>query len=348
VATRPVNILLDFQYLTSEPWVGGDEWAPQGFEFSPPEMFASCSIKIVPVRMRRELDVHMQYENEKRVRTIAESVAERLLREVTTIVTHCERYVAAERFWLNEFDGAMPQPALSWDRSNNIEKDNQWDSVNYVIDSSSLERLQMDCGADSYVIIMAAHAIVLSSLNGLEDLALAMAQGNGLKTTVVPTRLRPRGNLSFKEFVHSVKKTIGKVLEHEPYASEILTRAGKLYQGEDSVPLIDTGVQISTSVPELDSISVKQTLANNPALARGVKTLLGIQQIASETTIECAYRSAYIDRKSLEIFLDYLSKVLEEAKRNVEVRLEAIDLNHLSESVSRSIIQDTSDAFNFN
>lgn len=346
-ALMPTNVLLDLEYLPPEPWLGGDEWMPQGFETSLRETPAPCHLKIVPVCTRRGLEVHLRYENTGLTRALAEGIGERLAAEVVAIVDHCEHYVAAEGFWLREFENGLPPSALSPDHSPRDEKVSTWESLPFALSVPALELLQTECDAGPEAVIMAAYALLLSRMNGSDDLALLMAQDDSLKVAVAPVRLRPLGELSLREFVREVTRTVGRAMRHEPYVFEILSEAGKLSRHNDTSSHFDVGFQVATSGAALASPGSLQTLTAHPKFARDLKMILNVRHIAGEIEAECAYAPAHFERRSIESFLDYLSRILEEAGRHPDAKLEEIDLNLPAEKLSLSVAQDATEVFNF-
>jgi len=345
--TNPVSLLLNFEYLVPEPWLGGDEWAPQGFEMFPQQTCDSPSVKLMPVCTRRGLEVLLQYANLELVKPLVKTVTNLLLSEVIAILDHCEHYVAAERFWLNEFDRITPQSALMPGGLDIIETENPWETAALVIERGSLEHLRVECSTDSSVIMLAAYGLLLSRLSGVDDLVLMTAHTDGLQTIVAPIRLRPLGHISFRNFTAELHKNIEQILRHGTYAFEILTKAGKLPENEASSMHFDFGIQISAALAGYDSTRFKKTLANHEVAGRDLKLVLSVWQATEETTMECAYLRTHFERQSIEAFLDCLSQILEEARCNVDVSLEEINLNHDSTRLPPTILQDAVDTFCF-
>jgi radical SAM superfamily enzyme YgiQ (UPF0313 family) len=330
--TNAVRFLLNFEYLVPEPWLGGDEWVPQGFETFPQQTSGSSSVQLMPVCTRRGLEVHLQYTELELVQTVTDL----LLAEVSAILDHCEHYVAAERFWLNEFDRITPRSPLIPHGLDISETENPWETAALVIERESLDHLRVECSSDSSVIMLAAYGLLLSRLNGVDDLVLMMAHTDGVQTIVVPIRLRPLGHLSFRNFTAELNKNIEQILRYGTDAFEILTKAGKLSENSTH---FDFGIQISTEH--------KQTLANHELAGRDLKLVLSVSSATDETTIECAYLRTHFERQSMEAFLDCLSQILEAARSNVEVSLAEINLNHDSTKLPPAILQDAVDTFCF-
>ncbi|HKS26458.1 MAG TPA: condensation domain-containing protein [Pyrinomonadaceae bacterium] len=346
--TEAFSLLLNLEYLTARPWLGGDEWVDEGFELAHNAPLGSHTLAFMPVRARGGLELHLQHEQSARVKALVEAVASELPSELAAVLEHCERYVAAEQFWLSEFDYATAHQAVLDDLRSN-EQEEGFRLARRTVGNELLERLQEQCGVDSSALILAAYGLLLSRMNGRDDLLLLMlAQADDKQASAVPIRVRPYGDITFKQFAQALSKTMRQVSLHSPFAFDVLERAGRLPACDDSPAVFDVGIQINASGAEQCETDIEDALDGLGPAARCLKLMLNVRPDSEETALECAYARASFEPENVETFLGYLCRILEEAARGASLRLDEIDLSPQVESVPAPVLQDAVDTFCFN
>jgi radical SAM superfamily enzyme YgiQ (UPF0313 family) len=99
------RVLLNFDYLIDEPWLGGDLWQPEGFVVQRFGLDPSYALEIVPLRTREGIRTHLSYRDTSEAKRLAQAVVAKLSQQLRGVLDFCERYVAAKDSWAEEVSG---------------------------------------------------------------------------------------------------------------------------------------------------------------------------------------------------------------------------------------------------
>src|SRR6185369_1392950 len=191
--------LLNLEYFIDEPWLGGDQWQPEGFVVRNHDLPATYALEIAPVQDREVLRVQINYGDS--AAQIANTIANNLAQEVEAVLDYCERYANSKARWLGELGTAAPDSSAV-NSSVNVHRERG--SIACAVDEDILSAIAAECEVDNSNVLLAAYAVLLSRLNGREKILLAAS----LSDDFVPLRLNPAWKLTFKQFVEAVRRKI--------------------------------------------------------------------------------------------------------------------------------------------
>jgi len=343
-AAEKETLLLNLEFFVDEPWLGGDDWAPQGFAMAHNQFSAAYFLEIVPMLGKDVIEVHLAHQLRPDAKALADEVTDHLVQEVEAILEMCERYMAAKDFWVKEFSKDSPRfnfmPSV-------VKGDlrEAYESLRFEMDYSALSKLQSECDVDEEIIILAAYYVLLSRLNGAEDLAFITSIDGVKGRTITPLRLWISWDQTFAQLAQQVKKKTSQSLDYAANALEILS--GEVYRLNGSYPIFDIAYMVRRDGKKSEGIAgIERALGAYPAAEQCLS--LTLEVVIEGQAVDCnlTYRIGVLERATANAITNYLTAVVQEAASNVNVRLEEIMLaeDRPSDSASESL---AGDAFQF-
>jgi hypothetical protein len=229
---RPKNqyrAVLRFEYFIEEPWLGGDQFVPRGFIVGEEQPLGEYSLEITPILHADGVEFRLSYQNGLEMRGLAESLADCLVREVVELLAQCDRSVAAQSFWRKEFASGMHEPHFDIGAARARLAKARLVPTPCAIDTRQLDRICLDCKVSKFHVLLASFAVLLSRVNGREEVVVVSALEDDAALSAFPLRLYPLWNLSLREFVAQVEQKTSAAFEHRASAFEVLSNelAGK-------------------------------------------------------------------------------------------------------------------------
>jgi hypothetical protein len=157
--------------------------------------------------------VQLHLEHESSAAPLAQKLVEGFDRAVQAIVEDNERYLADVQFWRE----ALADAPLSNIQMFGSPEDSSaaWTSLPCDVRRDQVESICAALHCDSTVVLLSVLSVLLSRLNGREDVVVLTSIGG----TVVPLRLNPSWNLGFEKFVQQVREKLKLAHEHSAGAS---------------------------------------------------------------------------------------------------------------------------------
>ena len=321
-AAKKERVLLNLKYLTGEPWLGGGEWTPQGFLFNERWLNEKYQFEIAPVLSKSSFAVCFKYQAKRETKEFVNLLAAQLTREVELLLEYCEHYVAAKKFWLNEFRLSVPKPNLEIDSGDLTTTDARMGSVSCAVERSLLAKIQSESKADVSLVILAAYAVLLSRLNGREELVIVTCLSRAETMNLAPLRLYPSWNLSFAEFVGEIVRKSRLAFEHEADAFEILANVLPKSEHAASCPIFDVGYIFKQSAEAGEIIgAINELLKRDTASRAGLGLTLEVARRDGNLNLEFVYERSRFALPVIEKLASYMGRILEAVSKNANVHL---------------------------
>jgi hypothetical protein len=113
VTARGQRLLFNFEYLIEEPWLGGDQWQPEGFAVSNDELKPGYALEVLPLRTKDGIQIHLTYQDSHFARQLAGAIASQLTQQIQAILNYCQRYLTAKECWFEELAETAGGSALA-------------------------------------------------------------------------------------------------------------------------------------------------------------------------------------------------------------------------------------------
>ena len=256
-------------------------------------------------------------------------------------------YVAAEKYWISQFNGEAPASNLDKVRSDGSSTKEGHALVPCVIDSSTLEKIAANCDADFSEIILTAYSILLSHLDGLEDTLIVSAISRQSGDSVVPVRLRPYWELSFDQFVRCVRQNLQQAIDHKVYAFHILTNPLRMARLGCSSPSFSAGYTYCEVGGDRKGIEIEDALKHYTHVSREISLVLNAAKEGDDLKLHFSFVKSWFRIETIEKLSSYLSSILKELSKNPAIKLEEIMLDINATAGQMAVGADNSEVFHF-
>jgi len=324
-ANTGLQLRLNLEYLTADPWLGGDEWSPDGFIMTEKgELTGGDSAEIMPFFLRDEIEILVGYKDMPEARALVESFAANLIPELEVILRYCEEYVEAKDFWIREFAKVSAQTKMRVVSDARGVTDGGRASLTCKIERSVMDRALLSFEVDEAALLLAAYSVLVSRLNWREVVVLLCAIDKDGANTAFPLRLNPTWTTSFKLFVEEVRGRFREAAALGPYAFDIFDEERSKHGWP--VPALDIGcVFIQTSAKKKVETPANGWLAAQPAFDQYADLVLEIHGHDDDLDLRFVYEKSRFDSETVKLFEVYLNAILDDAVADANVKLGNIE-----------------------
>nr|WP_080743752.1 non-ribosomal peptide synthetase [Bacillus clarus] len=164
-----------------------------------------------------------------------------------------ERMRKQEAYWLNMFEGEIPELELPIDYERPSVRSYEGDIVEFTIDkqiSDGLKEIEKQTGATLYMVLLAAYTTLLAKYSGQEDIIVGTPIAGrthadlepiiGMFVNTLAIRNYPVGDKTFYTYVQEVKETMLNAYENQEYPFEELVQKVNIKRDKSRNPLFDT------------------------------------------------------------------------------------------------------------
>jgi hypothetical protein len=339
-------LLLNLEYLTCEPWLGGDEWQPEGFiMLEKGRLRENYAIEIVPSIFSDRIEIVVRYQEAPDIKVLVDKFAANLVPELEIILRYCKGYVGAKEFWVSEFVKPAAQLKIEVESDGHPVIEGGRATWECKVEKSVIDRALLSAEADESQLLLAAYGILASRLCGREDLVLLCAFDREGVSTVFPLRLNPVWTSSFKLFVEQAKEKLRRAVAVGQYAFDILIEEQPKHCRP--YPVLDIGYfykqrsgEKSVERPSISQVAGYQLFNQEPDLALEVSGCDGDHDICF------SYETSRFSAGIIKRFGDYLNAILEDVAADANVKLGDIEFERDRKVFDKASIL-AQDAFNF-
>lgn len=342
-------VLLNLEYCQEEPWLGGDEWIPQGFEvsFADQQLEAKYAMEIVPVILPTGIAVRLKYRGGVHTSSIIEVLQLHLAQEIEATLNYCEHYAAAKRFWLDRFSyKALASSLEDLGGSTSQVGEPSEGSVDCHIEWQVVAQIQSRCHTEISTILLAVYGILLSRLHGSEDVIVGNVLYGAGEVSIVPLRFHPFWNMRFDTFIRDVNGMITQMREYAPFVHEVLKKEQSEFMGNQGYPVIEKGFvagDLSTSDKEILRQALRGHITDDH---RGIPLVLEVWSGERSVHVQISYERSRFNRVAIERLAAYLQTMLANIARNTTIRLGDIVLESYQQSAD-TVSKYAEDTFRF-
>ncbi|HEY3665159.1 MAG TPA: amino acid adenylation domain-containing protein, partial [Polyangiaceae bacterium] len=238
--------------------------------------------------------------------------------EVERKQTSSDEYRAAERYWLDRFQGELPVVDLPADHARPAFKSYASDRVDYVLDAelvTKLKELGARRGASFFVTLLAAFKTFVFRLTGAEDLVVGIpAAGQsfmdmpklvGHCVNMLPLRSRLSSELPFSELLGNVRRELLDAYERQQLTFGALLRKLALPRDPSRLPLITLAFNLDQAIlgESLKLPGLQVDIATTPRAFENFDLFINAAEKRGVVTLESQYNTALFDRTSVERWL---------------------------------------------
>lgn len=253
------------------------------------------------------------------------------------------RYLAAERYWTEEFKDSIPSVksnhAMSAAGKNNSQK--MWSYV----EESAVDVLENRYGQQLREIFLAAYGILISRLTGERNVTIVASMDHNGEEADVPLRLTLSSEAEFDSFLDGVQKKIRLGLEHATFGFYILSNPLRMAHFGLSCPEFN----LSCSFRNEETLDEKTLFDDGLNLAREIRESigLGLNVLRHEGRLAVALSARNEWVESVESLLSHLLTIINDIARAEKVLLNELGIEKNNFDYNFDIKSDEAEVFNF-
>ena len=348
--------LIDRIFLCTEnsiwlPQFGFEQWSTfylqrKGMSVEKMKTFLTCFNAVIRERLiysdRKEIDTHL-------LKSLIESCKfDQPVEPDMSCVASLSgtNYLAAERFWTSEFEGSVPALTGEIARDDNGVASRECVSSPFVIAASSLGAAWLENSADLASLFLAAYSVLLSRLSGRAETPIIAAINQASNRTVIPIRLFPSWELSFKGFAQGVQRKHEQAIQHQLYAFHILTNRIRMAQFGGRCPLFDVGFLFCDS-EQPEHFAIEDSLKFYSSVGQGIGLVLKAVTLGSDVRVQFIYSDHWFAPQSMELMSSHFASILAQVCEFPEIHLGEIKTDLACTDRTMVIDAHMSESFNF-
>ncbi|NOU89221.1 amino acid adenylation domain-containing protein [Paenibacillus sp. LMG 31460] len=268
---------------------------------------------------------------------------------------HSEKLKKQEAYWLDLFEGELPQLELPTDYARPAVQSFEGNHLTLQAEKRILEgikRIAAETGTTLYMVLLAAYNVLLSKYSGKEDIVVGTPTAGrshadvegiiGMFVGTLAMRNKPEGHKTFKRFLAEVRLNAMMAYTHQDYPFESLLEKLNIVRDISRNPLFDTMFMVQNiDVQEagFDELHVEPFAVENYISKFDLS--LEAKEAANGLTVHIEYSTNLFERETVERMGRHYLVLLESIVQEPERKLAELDM--LSEEERRQILVDFND-----
>jgi hypothetical protein len=247
-----------------------------------------------------------------------------------------------ENYWLKRFSGGGPLLEMPIDYPRPKIQSFQGETIRFYLEDQlipKIKKLEEECGATLYMIVLAALNILLSIYTHQEDITIAspaVGRGHeqlenivGLFINLIPMRNYPQSHKTFSDFLREVKENAMAAYENQDYPFGKLIEKLGIQKDYSRNPLNDFELVmiINTDAPEtgLNELQVIQSEYNGETVM--VDIILNVIESAGKVSFSLMYCTTLFKRETMERLINSFKEILGTIAGNKDILLKDIEIS---------------------
>ncbi|NIM10484.1 MAG: amino acid adenylation domain-containing protein [Candidatus Aminicenantes bacterium] len=250
-----------------------------------------------------------------------------------------------EQYWLKQFEGDIPQLAMSTDFPRPPVQSFEGNTIVFEIDThwtAEIRELVRETGTTIYMVLLAIFNILLSKYSIQDDIVVGTGVAGrrhadlqnliGMFVNMLPMRNYPREEKCFNEFLQEVKKNAVDAFENQEYQFEELVDKLDIPRDSSRNPIFDVeftlqnteAVEMNISIPDIqlrpfEAIEIEKTKFD---------LVLQAGEGQGKIYLSLSYSTKLFKRSTAEKMSQHYQEVLQQVLENRKVKLGDIHLSH--------------------
>jgi glutamate-1-semialdehyde-2,1-aminomutase len=272
-----------------------------------------------------------------------------------------EEIATHESYWLEKFADSIPVLNLPTDHPYPPIKTYKGNRQSIRLDAALCDRvkqLSRSKGCTLFMTLLATYSILLHRLTTQTEIVVGIpTAGRSLANSeqlvgycahILPIKSCLDGELSFSEYLETLKKSLLEAYEHQDYPFAKLINQLKLDTDFSRSPLISTTFNLERSVVP-DMFELETELCSQPIDSVDYEINFNVTEVNGETILDCDYSTDLFNFDSIDRLLGYFKTLLQEIVSNPQQQISELNLLTVAEqqqlvvdwnNVQRAYLQD--------
>lgn len=239
-----------------------------------------------------------------------------------------ELYVAAKQkakekeYWLNKLSGDINKAIFPYDYKKSEKNQPVTQTILFQLPGElSTRMIRLSNGSDfrTHILLVTAVTFLLSKYTGNRDIILGTPIfKNEIETQLINTVLTLRNRvgleMTVKEFILQVSKTVFEASENQNYPLKLLLNQLEMSDFQEDFPLFDAAVL-------LENIHRPEDIRHIP-----LNMIFSFLKTGTQIRVNLEYNASLYRESSVRQMIDHLTRLMENAFFNLDLRLAEIDI----------------------
>jgi amino acid adenylation domain-containing protein len=243
-------------------------------------------------------------------------------------------------FWLNLFAEDTTTIDLPTDFKRPVIKSHEGSSVGFGLDLEKTSKLRLiteQSGSTMFMTILSIYYILLSKLTNQEDIVIGTPVAGrqhadleniiGMFVNTLPLRNHPKGNMSFKEFLATVKSDTLACLDNQAYQYEALLDELKVERDTSRNPLFEVMFSYQNfEESELSMPDLRLSSYNSSHSVSKFDISLTAAENDEQIFLTFEYSTELFKRETIDRFITYFQKIVATVVEDIDKKIGEIEI----------------------
>jgi amino acid adenylation domain-containing protein len=253
-----------------------------------------------------------------------------------TDAAHVDAVEADTRWWVSQYDGAIPVLELPLDRPRQALRGFASRREDLVIDaalSEAVRKLGGQQGTSLFVTLFSVFGALMARLSGQDDVVVGVpaagqaAEGQhalvGHCVQLLPIRMSADLNQPFNKLMAATRSQVLDAYEHQSCTFGRLLQKLQLQRDPSRLPLVSVLFNVDQAIDskDLSQGGLNARLHSNPRHFENFELFLNASQTGGEIVLECQYNTDLFDaatvRRWLSLYREALARLVADAAQPV-------------------------------
>jgi iturin family lipopeptide synthetase A len=251
-----------------------------------------------------------------------------------------EKYTRSREFWMKEFSGEIPVLDLPLDHRRPAIWEDAGASMQFMINhqqTSKLKSVAEKSGSSLFMVLLSVYIIVLSKLSGQKDIVVGSPVAGrahsdleniiGMFINTVTLRNTVDGDITFSEFLQSVRSRTIRCLDNSNYPYELLVDDLQLARDAGRNPLFDVMLAFQNFKEaefQIPFMKLKPYKVERSASQLDL-SLTGFEY-NGELYFEMEYSSVLFRKETIDRFIGYFRQAIDTILLDPDIKLSNIGI----------------------
>lgn len=252
-----------------------------------------------------------------------------------------KRYVEAQRFWVSEF-GETPLSSGIKEWRDGHPEGAAGTNEPMRLEGCWLNSLASQCRTDVSDVILTALSILLSRLNGQEDVSAVLVVEDEAGKIEMPLRIHPLVHKTFMDLAQTVRHKRFAAHPHQIFAAHFLSHPVKFSQRRYPLPTFEVAYWQDSSGPKNED-RLTEILQAYPEIG----LIFNLKSGEIDYSLQVLNPRGYFKTETMEMLSANLYSMLEDAGQTPTALIGELGLKNRGERHSQMLEKHAGEAFNF-
>lgn len=248
-----------------------------------------------------------------------------------------------EEYWLNHFEGKIPELKLPYDYVRPAVRTFAGSSVDFEIGPEQTAALiQLAAGSDStlYIVLLAVFNVLLAKVSGQEDIVVGVTTAGrshshleniiGIFVNTLAIRNYPSANKRFYDFMEEVRERTLWAFENQDYQFDDLLEKLDVNRNTNRNPLFDTMFTLQNQFGEMgdnprEDTTQTPSYQHEHTISKFDLNLNGLE-VNQRLLFNLEYSTALFRKETIDVFLDNFKEIIFSILENPYKKIKEIEI----------------------